>query len=162
MCVTRRLYRFKLLWGNNLTVARRRGLPFPIARMGLAPLAHTLDVLGASKVAPSERRAPPAALAGPFPGLAAGGFPAVMLTVGVPVIGEEKLAATAALTSLRSQTHGESKPPLSQEKLKQNPRREEAPWRKKEEAIWREVAEENPRKKTEFQTGRFTPISFRR
>jgi len=33
---------------------------------------------------------------------------------------------------------------------------------KKEEAISREVAGDEPGKKTEFQTGGFTPFSFRR
>jgi len=78
--------------------------------MGLAPLAHTLDVVGASEVAAPEWRAQPAALAGQLPGAAASGFAAVVLVIGVTVIGEEKLAATAALTSLGSQTHRESRP----------------------------------------------------
>jgi len=127
-----------------LRVSRGGGLPLPVARMGLAPQSHTLDVVGASKVAPSEGRAQPSALVGQFPGLAAGGFTAVVLVAGVAVIGKEKLAATPALTSLRSQTHRELKPPRTQRELKRNSRREEGPGRKKEEAIWREVAEENP------------------
>jgi hypothetical protein len=66
-----------------------------------------------------------------------------MLAVLVAVIGEEKLVATAALTSLRPQTHVESKPPRRSRELKQKSRREEAPRRKKEEeGIWREDQEE--------------------
>jgi hypothetical protein len=126
--------------------------------MGLAPLAHTLDVVGAVEVAAPKWCAPPSALAGQFPGLAAGGFAAVVLVAGVAVIGEEKLAAAAAFTSLRSQTHFEPKPPRSQRKLKRNPRREEGPGRKKEEAIWREAVEENPGEENGISNRRFYPI----
>jgi hypothetical protein len=51
--------------------------------------------------------------------MAASGFAAVMLAVLVAVIEEEKLPATAALTSLRPQTHFESKPARRRRKLKQ-------------------------------------------
>jgi len=112
--------------------------------MSLPPLPHALEVFGAAKVAPPKGRAPPPALTGPFPGLTAGGFSAVVLALGVAVIREEELAAAVALTSLRSQTHCESKPPRSQSELKLNPKREESPAKKKEEGIWREAAEENP------------------
>jgi len=80
--------------------------------------------------------AKPAPLAGQLADMAASGFAAVMLAVLVAVIGEEKLAATAALTSLRPQTHFESKPPRRRRELKQKNRREEESPRKKEEAIW--------------------------
>jgi hypothetical protein len=126
--------------------------------MGLSPLAHTLDVVGAVEVAAPKWCAPPSALAGQFPGLAAGGFAAVVLVAGVAVIGEEKLAAAAAFTSLRSQTHFEPKPPRSQRKLKRNPRRGEGPGRKKEEAIWREAVEENPGEENGISNRRFYPI----
>jgi hypothetical protein len=112
--------------------------------MSLSPLPHALDIFGTAEVTPPKGRAPPTALIGPFPGLTAGGLFAVVLALGVAVIGEEELAAAAALTSLRSQTHCESKPPRSRSELKPNSRMEEGPGGKKEEGIWREVPEENP------------------
>jgi hypothetical protein len=85
----------------------------------------------------------PSALAGQLARVPAGGFAAVTLTVQVAVIGEEKLAAAAALTPLGPYSHRESKPPRRGRELKRNRRREEEPRRKKEETTWREVAEEN-------------------
>jgi hypothetical protein len=88
--------------------------------MGLAPLPHMLGVFRAVEVVATEGSAPPSALAGLFAGVLASGLAAVMLPVPVAVIGEEKLAATAALTSLRLLTHRGSKPPRSRKELKQN------------------------------------------
>jgi hypothetical protein len=88
--------------------------------MGLAPLPHMLGVFRVAEVVATEGRAPPSALAGLSAGVLASGLAAVMLPVLVAVIGEEKPAATAALTSLRLLTHRGSKPPRSQKELKQN------------------------------------------
>jgi hypothetical protein len=112
--------------------------------MSLAPVPDALGVVSVQEVMAVGGFGQPAALAGPFAGLAAGGFAAVMLAVPVAVIGEEKLAATAALTSLRSRTHRESKPSRPRSELKPNATGQEGPGAKKEEGIGREVAEENP------------------
>jgi len=69
--------------------------------MGLAPLSHMLGILRVPEIVAVGWLMKPAPLAGQLAGVAASGFAAVMLAVLVAVIGEEKLAATAALTSLR-------------------------------------------------------------
>ena len=130
--------------------------------MGLAPLAHTLDVMRIPEVVATEGRAKPSALAGQFPGVSAGGLAAVMLAVVVAVIGEEEIVATAALTSNGPQTHREPRATRSGRKLKQNKPEGRRPKTKKEEVFLREVPEENSGKKKEFQTGGFRVISFRR
>ena len=94
-------------------------LLLPVAWMGLAPLPHPADVRRVPEVIVIGWLATPAPLAGQLAGLAAGGFVAVMLALLVAVIGEEELAATAALASLRPQTHLESKPPRRRRELKQ-------------------------------------------
>jgi hypothetical protein len=123
--------------------------------MGLAPLPHPSDVLRIPEVIAIGGFATPAPLAGQLAGLAAGGFAAVMLALLVAVIGEEELAATAALTSLRPQTHFESKPPRRKRELKQKSRTEEAPRRKKEERIWREDQEEKAKEENTISNRRF-------
>jgi hypothetical protein len=126
----------------------------PVAWIGLAPLPHAPDIFRPAKVVATEGRAPPSALAGLFAGALASGFAAVMLAVLVAVIREEKLAATAALTSLRPQTHRWSKRPRCGRKEKQRPGREEEPARKKEEAFSGEVAEEDPPKENTISNRR--------
>ena len=128
---------------------------FPVAWMGLAPLPHSPDVVRIPEVIAIGWFTTPSPLADPLAGLAASGFAAVMLAVLVAVIGEEKLVATAALTSLRPQTHVESKPPRRSRELKQKSRREEAPRRKKEEAIWREDQEEKATEEYTISNRRF-------
>jgi hypothetical protein len=103
-----------------------------------------LGIVRLSEVGAVGWLARPSVLAGQLAGVLAGGFAAVALPLLVAVIGEEKLAATAALASLGPQAHRELKPPRSQKELKQNKSREEGPRTKKEEAIWREAVEENP------------------
>ena len=99
--VTRGLYGINLLWWNGLSASRHGDLLFPVARVGLAPLPHVPGVLRISEVVAIAGFAKPALLASHLAGMAASGFAAVMLAVLVAVIEEEKLAATAALTSLR-------------------------------------------------------------
>jgi hypothetical protein len=123
--------------------------------VGLAPLPHVLGVLRISEVVAIGGFAKPALLAGHLAGLAAIGFAAVMLAVLVAVIEEEKLPATAALTSLRPQTHFESKPPRRRRKLKQKSRRQEDQRRKKEEEIWSEDPEEKAPEENTISSRRF-------
>jgi len=118
-----------------LSAARHGPFLLPVARMGLAPLLDVSDVLRIPEVVAVGRFAKPAPLAGQFAGVLAGRLATVTLPLLVAVIGEEKLTATAALTSLRFQTHCEPKPPRSQSELKLNPEEEEGPARKKEEGI---------------------------
>ena len=81
--------------------------PLPVARMGLAPLLDVSDVLRIPEVVAVGRFAKPAPLAGQFAGVAAGGFATVTLAVEIAGIGEEELAAIAALASLGLGTHRE-------------------------------------------------------
>jgi len=74
--------------------------------MSLAPVPHALGVFGPPEVIAVGRLAQPSALAGQFAGLSTSRFAAVMLVVFVAVIGEEKITATAAFTSLGPQGHG--------------------------------------------------------
>ena len=93
-------------------------LGLPVAGMGLAPRPDAIDVLGVPEVVAVGRFAKPPPLAGQLAGLAASGFAAVMLAIVITPIGEEKLAATTALTSLGLLTHRESKPSRRRKELK--------------------------------------------
>ena len=79
--------------------------------MGLPPLLDMPGVFWAAEVIAIGWLAKPPALAGLFASLAASGFAAVVLALLVAVIGQEKLAATKALTSLGAETHVESEAP---------------------------------------------------
>jgi hypothetical protein len=88
---------------------------------------------------------------------------AVMLTVLIAVIGEKELAATAALASRGTETHRSAKPPPSRQQSKKKPPPGRRPQRKKEEELVEQRSGiKSSTKKTEFQTGGFNPISFRR
>jgi hypothetical protein len=121
-----------------------------------------LGIFRAAKVVATEGRAPPSALAGLFAGALASGFAAVMLAVLVAVIREEKLAATAALTSLGPQTHRWSKRPRCRRKEKPRPegKKNQGGRRKKhlQAKLWKKIH----RKKIQFQTGAINAFSFRR
>ena len=89
--------------------------------MSLAPVPNALGIVRFAEVIAVGRFAQPPTLAGQFAGLPASQFAAVMLVMLVAVIGEEKIAATAALTSLGPQTHRGSKRPRHGRKEKPNP-----------------------------------------
>ena len=74
--------------------------------MSLAPVPHALGVSGPPEVIAVGGLAQPSALAGQFASLSRSGLAAVMLVMFVAVLGEEKLPATAAFTSLGPQGHG--------------------------------------------------------
>ena len=113
--------------------------------MGLAPVPNAPGIVRPAEIIAVGWLAQPPALTGQFAGLPTSRLAAVMLVMLVAVIGEEKLAATAALTSLGPQTHREPKPPRPGRKEKPpNARREEGPGAKKEETISAEGPEENP------------------
>jgi len=95
--------------------------------MGLAPLLDARHILGISEVVSVGGLAQPSLLTGRLAGLLAIGFPAVLLPVPIPVIREEKGAATAALTSFWRLTHREPKPERRNRELNQKKRREEEP-----------------------------------
>jgi len=80
-----------------------------------------------------------------FAGLTASGFAAVTLAVLVTVIGEEKLAATAALTLLGPETHLESKTTTTQEGIKAKQTKGRRTSEEEGRMLCREVLEENPR-----------------
>ena len=138
-----------------MSAARHRLFLLPVARMGLAPLPHMLGVFRASEVAATEGCAPPSALAGLFTGVLASGLAAVMLPVLVAAIGEEKLAATTALTSVRLQDHLAPKPKRSGEKLNENRRSEEEPKGRRKKSFLSEEPEENPREEKAISNRRF-------
>ena len=130
--------------------------------MSLTPLANTLGVVGPTEVIAVGRFAQPPSLAGQFAGLPTSRLAAVMLVVLVAVIGEEKIAATAALTSLGLRGHRGPKRPRLGRKEKPNARSKEGPRTKKEEDLSAEVRKKTHRKKIQFQTGAITAFSFRR
>ena len=125
--------------------------------MGLAPSPHPVGALTIAEVGKVLGLAIPAPLTGELAGLAAIGLAAVMLLLPVPVIREEKRAATAALTSLRLWAHREPKPtqPSADSKAKQRSRRRTK--RKKQE----ELSGEDPEEKTGEEERNFRPADFR-
>jgi len=66
--------------------------------MGLPPGLHPRDILRPSEIVPVLRFGEPAALAGGFTRLTAGGLRTVVLMPEVSRIGSEQLTATQALT----------------------------------------------------------------
>jgi hypothetical protein len=125
--------------------------------MGLAPSPHSLGALAIAEVRKVLGFTIPSLLTGELTGPATLGLAAVMLMLPVPVIREEKRAATAALTSLRFWAHREPKPtqPPPQSKTKQRgPRSTE---RKKQE----ELSGQEPEEKTREEEGNFKPVVFR-
>ena len=145
-----------------MSASRHGRLLFPVARVGLAPLPHPTDVLRIPEVIAIGGLATPAPLAAQLAGLAAGGFAAVLLALLVAVIGEEELAATAALTSLRPQTHFESKPPRRRRELKQKNCGKKHHEGRRKKQFGAKIRKKKPRKKIQFQTGGFHAFSFRR
>ena len=125
--------------------------------MGLAPSPHPLGALAIAEVRKVLGFTIPSLLTGELTGPATLGFAAVMLMLPVPVIREEKRAATAALTSLRLWAHREPKPtqPSVESKAKQRSRRRTK--RKKQE----ELSGEEPEEKTRKEERNFRPAVFR-
>ena len=130
--------------------------------MRLTPLPNALGVVRPAEVIAVGRFAQPPALTGQFAGLPTSRLAAVMLVVLVAVIGEEKIAATAALTSLGLRGHRGPKRPRPGRKEKPNARTKEGPGTKMEEELSAEVRKKIHRKKIQFQTGAPTAFSFRR
>ena len=88
--------------------------------MGLAPVPHSLHVLRAAEVIAVGRLAQPTLLAGLLAGVAAIGLATVMLAALIAVIREKELAATSALASCGTETHGPPKPSPNQRQSKKN------------------------------------------
>jgi hypothetical protein len=125
--------------------------------MGLAPSPHPLGALAIAEVRKVLGITIPSLLTGELASPTTLGFAAVMLMLPVPVIREEKRAATAALTSLRHWAHREPKPtqPPVESKAKQRSRRRTK--RKKQE----ELSGEDPEEKTKEEERNFRPADFR-
>ena len=70
--------------------------------MGFAPLAHALDIIGASEVVAVSRFAQPAAVTFGVAGRAALRFGAEPLMPSVPNVGIEQLFTMQALTLIRA------------------------------------------------------------
>ena len=113
--------------------------------MGLAPSPHPFGALAIAEVRKVLGLAIPAPLTGQLAGLAAIGLATVILMLPVPVIREEKGAATAALTALQLWAHREPRPaqPPVESKAKQRSRRRTK--RKKQEELLGEESEEKTR-----------------
>ena len=140
----------------------RRGLcSAPVARMGPAPLLNALDVGAASEVVAIVRFAVPPSLGGRFAGCPAGWSSAITLPLGVAEIREEQAPATAALAPRSSMAHV---PEFGEEKdadLSRSNQSEKNEFEEGTRALSRTSEEHQPPKKTEFQTARSPPLSFR-
>ena len=126
-----------------MSAFRHGGLLLPVARMGLAPLAHMPGVLRVPEVVAVGWLAKPAPLTGELAGVTATRLAAVTPVALVTVIEKAQLAATAALTSLRLWAHHAPKAPEPREESKQNRGPEEELRAKKEEELSGEEQEEN-------------------
>src|ERR1700752_3046474 len=109
--------------------------------MSCTPLPNAAGVVRPPEVIAVGRFAQPAALTGQFAGLPTSRLAAVVLVMLVAVIGEEKIAAAAAFTSLGPQGHRGPKRPRPGRKEKPNAR---SPGTKKEEDLSAEVRKKNP------------------
>jgi hypothetical protein len=130
--------------------------------MALAPELDTAHLVGTAEVIAVGGFAQPTPLTGGLAGLPTRGRRTVVLAGFVARIGNEKLGATAAfasglLAAHREPHHAER---LRGRKLKRIPEEDETRRRKKRFRVkgWKKTL----RKKTEFQTARFRPLSFRR
>ena len=112
--------------------------------MSLTPLPNALGVVRPTEVIAVGRFAQPPSLTGQFAGLPTSRLATVMLVMLVAVIGEEKVGATAALTSLGLRGHRGPKRPRPGRKEKPNARSREGPGTKKEEELSAEVRKKNP------------------
>ena len=130
--------------------------------MTLAPELVAQELVGTAEVVAVAGLAQPAALTGGLAGLLTSGLGTIVLASLVTRIGNEKLGATAAfasglLTAHRELHHAER---LRGRKLKRIPEEDETRRRKKRFRVksWKKTL----RKKTDFQTACFRPLSFRR
>src|SRR5690242_17481330 len=131
--------------------------------MRLTPLPNALGVVRPAEVIPVGWFAQPPSLAGQFADLPTSRLAAVMLVMLVAVIGEEKIAATAALTSLGLRGHRGPKRPRPGRKEKPNARSKEgAQERRRKKSFQQKFGRKTHRKKIQFQTGAVTAFSFRR
>ena len=131
--------------------------------MSLAPVPHALGVFGPPEVIAVGRLAQPSALAGQFAGLSTSRLAAVMLVMFVAVIGEEKITATAAFTSLGPQGHGG--PNDHDPEVKKSPtlgKERRTRQRRRKKSFQQKFGRKSTGKKIQFQTGAVTAFSFRR
>ena len=115
--------------------------------MGLAPSPHPSGTLAIAEVRKVLGFTIPSPLTGELTGPATLRLAAVMLMLPVPVIREEKRAATAALTSLRLWAHREPKPTQPPPESKQNNGAEEEPEGRSKKSFQEKILKKRPRKK---------------
>jgi hypothetical protein len=115
--------------------------------MGLAPSPHPLGALAIAEVGKVLGFTIPSLLTGELTGPATLGFAAVMLTLPVPVIREEKRAAIPALTSLGFWAHREPKPTQPPPESKQNNGAEEKPKGRSKKSFQEKSRKKRPGKK---------------
>jgi hypothetical protein len=130
--------------------------------MGPAPFLHTAHFFLAAKVTTSELGLPPTTLTGGLAGLTASRGRAVMLVMPVTVIRTEETPATAAFAPARFTTHRAPTP--DQPAGKSNPKNccQEDQRQRSKKSFQVNSRRKLRAKKTEFQTGGFPPLSFRR
>jgi hypothetical protein len=115
--------------------------------MGLTPSPHPLGALAITEVRKVLGFAIPSLLTGKLTGPATLGFAAVMLMLPVPIIREEKRAATAALTSIRLWAHREPKPTQPPPESKQNNSAQEEPRGRSKKSFQNKSRKKRPGKK---------------
>ncbi len=93
------------MWISCLRWFRRWLGPFPVARMCLAPLLHSPDLVLPPMIIATETGEPPAALTGHLTGLTTSRRRTETLVMPVAVIREEELPATTTLAPTRFASH---------------------------------------------------------
>jgi hypothetical protein len=130
--------------------------------MGSTPRLDAAHFFLPAEVIAPELGLSPTTLTGDLAGLSASQGRAVMLVMPVTVIRTEKLSATTALAPARFATHRAPSP--DKRAGKSNPKSgcEEDPRRRRKKSFQVNSRRRFRHKKTEFQTGGFPPLSFRR
>jgi hypothetical protein len=130
--------------------------------MSPAPLLNPAHLFLAAKVTSAELGLPPTTLTGHLAGLTAGWGRAVKLVMSVPIIRMEKTSATTAFAPARFTTH--RAPESNRSARKSNPKNgcQEDPKGRRKKSFQANSRRKLSLKKTEFQTGGFPPLSFRR
>jgi hypothetical protein len=131
--------------------------------MELSPGLHALHGTRSAEVIAVAVFAQPSTLAGERAGMLATRFRTVSLTIDSPRVRKKKPAAMTAFSSRSRSAHGEPNLRRIQSPRKRKSRSPRRRSPKKEEELFRvKSSKKMSRKKTEFQTACFPPLSFRR
>jgi hypothetical protein len=133
--------------------------------MGFTPLLHPLRVLSITEVISVSWFSQPAPLAGGFAGAPTSRRQTKQLAAGIMNVGSEEDFAATALAPRELGTHRSKREEgLTNQSIKKQSGKKRKKG-KKEEKFSRRIAKKNrqiSRKKNQFQTGGFPPLSFRR